>query len=82
MESPLGLGLQRLLVDKTGDACPVAKLISTLSEDEAALLTRVLDSAASTRQIHNELVASGFKIGRDTLANHRRGWCRCQGGNQ
>lgn len=80
METPLGLGLQRLLGDTEPAACPVAKLLSTLTQDEAELLARVLGSGASTRQIHNELTASGYRIGRDTLANHRRGWCRCQGG--
>lgn len=82
METPLGLGLQKLLGDTNEVLCPVAKLISTLTDEEAELLTRVLNSSASTRQIHNELTASGFRIGRDTLANHRRGWCRCQGGQQ
>ena len=80
METPLGLGLERLLGDTEPRMCPVAKLVSTLTQDEAELLTRVMDSSASTRQIHNELSASGYRIGRDTLANHRRGWCRCQGG--
>jgi hypothetical protein len=42
-------------------------------------LKRVLESSASTRQIHSELAASGIKMGRDTVANHRQGWCRCQG---
>lgn len=82
METPLGLGLQRLLGDASPTLCPVAKLISTLSQDESALLTRVLESQASTRQIHNELLASGYRIGRDTIANHRRGWCRCRGAGE
>jgi DNA-binding CsgD family transcriptional regulator len=82
METPLGLGLERLLGANGPSVCPVAKLIATLTEAEAELLQRVMLSSASTRQIHNELTASGFRIGRDTIANHRRGWCRCNGGQQ
>ena len=75
----LGLGLQKLLVDVEPRLCPLAKLIHTLPEEESILLKRVLGSSASTRQIHSELAASGIRMGRDTVANHRQGWCRCQG---
>jgi len=75
----LGLGLQKLLTDAEPRLCPVAKLLQSLPEEENILLKRVLESSASTRQIHSELAASGIKMGRDTVANHRQGWCRCQG---
>lgn len=82
MDSLLGTGLKKLLSETDPQVCPVTKLVSSLPEEEATLLDRVMKSNASTRQIHSELTASGFKIGRDTIANHRNGWCRCQGGNQ
>jgi hypothetical protein len=61
--------------------CPVGDLLRTLSPDDADALTRVLASKVSTRAIHGELAAEGIQIGRDTLGNHRNGWCRCPKGS-
>ena len=60
-----------------GRACPVGVLLDSLEPEDAAALSRILDSNVSTRAIHGELMAEGYRIGRDTLGNHRNGWCRC-----
>lgn len=65
-----------------GRICPVGVLLDSLDKDDAAALSRVLDSSVSTRAIHGELMAEGYRIGRDTLGNHRNGWCRCPKGDQ
>lgn len=59
--------------------CPVAELMRTLSPEDADALERALLSTVSTRAIHSELHAEGYRVGRDTLGNHRNGWCRCRG---
>lgn len=57
--------------------CPVGKLLSDMDDDTRAAMQSALDSRAATRAIHNELISSGIRIGRDTLSAHRNGWCRC-----
>lgn len=57
--------------------CPVGKLLSEMDEDTRIAMQSALDSRAATRAIHNELISSGIRIGRDTLSAHRNGWCRC-----
>lgn len=57
--------------------CPVGELLASLDAEDAEALRRVLASKASTRAIHTELAAEGYRIGRDTMGSHRNGWCRC-----
>lgn len=58
--------------------CPVQALLNQLDSETADLLERLLTkSHKSVRSIHSELASSGIRIGRDSLANHRNGWCRC-----
>lgn len=57
--------------------CPVGKLLSEMDEDTRTAMESALQSRAATRAIHNELISSGIRIGRDTLSAHRNGWCRC-----
>ena len=57
--------------------CPMGRLINELDADTALALQTVLNGRAATRTIHNELVVAGIKIGRDSVSNHRNGWCRC-----
>ena len=58
--------------------CPVGKLLLDLDTETAEALQKALDGRTPTRVIHSELVNAGIKIGRDTVANHRNGWCRCK----
>lgn len=79
--SELAERLNRLYAQQN-QPCPVTKLLSSLDEETSEVLKRVMDGKASTREIHSELASAGHRIGRDTLAAHRNGWCRCQGAEQ
>ena len=58
--------------------CPVKALMNQLDAETSELLDRLLSrSRKSIRSIHSELTSSGIRIGRDSLGNHRNGWCRC-----
>lgn len=59
--------------------CPVGRIVAGFDEDTRAAFYRVMQSPASTRDIHSELAKAGYKIGRDTLGSHRNNWCRCEG---
>ena len=58
--------------------CPVGRLLTEFDTDTANALQKALDGRAPTRVIHTELSSAGIKIGRDTIAAHRNGWCRCK----
>lgn len=59
-------------------ACPVQVLLYQLDSDTSELLERLLsEGRKSVRSIHSELVHSGIRIARESLSNHRNGWCRC-----
>lgn len=62
-----------------GNLCPVGKLIASFDEETAQAFVKAIESSASIRDIHSELAKAGYKIGRDTLGNHRNKWCRCEG---
>ena len=62
--------------------CSFAKLLDSLDAETKEVLKRVMDGKASTREIHTEIASTGYRIGRDTIAAHRNGWCRCQGETQ
>lgn len=62
--------------------CPVGKLLQEFDKDTADALQKALEGRVATRIIHMELVNSGIKIGRDTVAAHRNGWCRCKAAQQ
>lgn len=76
--SELSEALKKLESKDEVDPCPVGKLLGEIEDDARSVLIRVLASSASTRSIHNELVKAGYKIGRDTVENHRKKWCRCR----
>jgi hypothetical protein len=79
--SELAERLNRLQAQQN-QPCPVTKLFNSLDKETSDVLKRVMDGKASTREIHSELTAAGYRIGRDTIAAHRNGWCRCQGVEQ
>jgi hypothetical protein len=59
--------------------CPVARLYKELDAETATLLKiQIEQSTVPLRRIHGALQASGVKIGRDTIGNHRSGDCICQ----
>jgi hypothetical protein len=58
--------------------CPVKIILDQLDTETSELLDRLLTkSRKSIRSIHSELHSSGIRVGRDSLANHRNGHCRC-----
>jgi hypothetical protein len=69
----VGLADRLSALESVGEALdPVEKLLSTLSEDEAAILRRLLsNSHVSVSSIHRELKNAGHRIGRDTLGAYR-----------
>ena len=58
--------------------CPVGKLLNTLDSETRTAFESAMNSRATTRAIHWELATAGIQIGRDTLAVHRDGLCRCK----
>lgn len=58
--------------------CPVGKLLNDFDKETSEALQKALDGRVATRVIHTELTNAGIKIGRDTIAAHRNGWCRCK----
>ncbi len=65
------------LLEKKGKPCPVIQLMTDWDKETKDAFNKVLSSKAKTVDIHRELVASGYRIGRDTLSYHRNGFCRC-----
>jgi hypothetical protein len=63
---------------KRSDACPLGNLIDELSEEDSVALRTALASPASTRSIFDALRAENFKIDRQTITLHRKGFCRCK----
>lgn len=58
--------------------CPVRVLLDQLDLETSELLERLLtENRKSVRSIHSELASSGIRIARESLSNHRNGWCRC-----
>jgi len=60
------------------DVCPLGKIINDSSEEDRRAILKVLASPASTRSIWEALKAENFKLDRQTVALHRKGFCRCQ----
>lgn len=58
--------------------CPLGLLIDDLSEEDKQALTSALESKASNRGITEALRSEGFKIDRQTITLHRKGFCRCK----
>lgn len=75
--SELSDRLAKLERGGVSEPCPLGKIIQSLDPITAGILEKTLAGRAPTRAIHHELTNSGFKIGRDTVASHRNGWCRC-----
>lgn len=63
--------------------CPFAELIELIDSDTAELLEKLVDNTKiPIRSIHEELQKEGYRIARETISNHRKGWCRCKGVTQ
>jgi hypothetical protein len=56
--------------------CPVARL-DLDAEDRKALAAAVLDPRVSGRQIHEALRKSGYTVGAEAVAKHKKGRCDC-----
>lgn len=64
-------------IQTTKPACPVARILTQLDPEDVTALTSALNSAASTRSIHQALRESGYGIDRTYLSLHRENRCRC-----
>lgn len=60
------------------DTCSVGLLLFELTEDDRKALQSALTSPASTRSIYDALRTEGFRIDRQSLTLHRKGFCRCK----
>lgn len=58
--------------------CTVGVILASLEEEDSKALQSALTSQASTRGIHEALKSEGFKIDRQTVSLHRKGFCRCK----
>ena len=65
------------LMDKKPKPCPVIQMMDEWDGETRDAFNSVLASKAKTTDIHRELAAAGYRIGRDTLSYHRNGFCRC-----
>ena len=70
------------IANKPKGPCPVGKLLIEMDKETADALEKALNGRAATRVIHSELTNAGIQIGRDTVAAHRNGWCRCKAAEQ
>jgi hypothetical protein len=61
-----------------GVKCPLGTLIDSLPEEDRQALVSAIESKASTRGIHDALKSENFKIDRQTITLHRKGYCRCK----
>lgn len=57
--------------------CTVGKIIEQLPKEDGEALISALKSRASTRAIYRVLKDEGFKLERQTVTLHRKGFCRC-----
>lgn len=57
--------------------CGIARIKSGLDPEDRAALDSVLNSATSTRKIHQVLRTNGLVVDRTIIQLHRRGLCQC-----
>lgn len=60
------------------NVCTVGDIINELPQAEKDALISALESRASTRGIFDALKSEGFRIDRQTITLHRKGYCRCK----
>ena len=61
-----------------GPRCPVAILLSQMSEDDSAdLAAAVADPGYTAAQISRALRVRGHNVGQQSIARHRREICAC-----
>lgn len=60
--------------------CTLGNIIHGLDSDDKDALLSALNSPASTRAITEVLKTEGYKIDRQTITLHRKGFCRCKEG--
>lgn len=58
-----------------GPRCSICKLLQTLPEDDQMALLEALESSLHSTFIQRAIMAEGHKIGRGSVARHRRGDC-------
>lgn len=59
-------------------ACPAVEVASKLDPEAGEYVLKLLKNPSiSIRSIHNILQQQKFSIARESLANHRKGDCRC-----
>lgn len=76
--------MDALTVPPARAACPVARLVAELGPEVGEKLRRLVDETppgasrpVGTQKISLLMGRHGFAIGKETIANHRRGQCRC-----
>jgi|DEB19_MinimDraft_3_1074340.scaffolds.fasta_scaffold00387_6 predicted transcriptional regulator len=58
--------------------CTLGKILDELPKEDKDALTSALVSHASTRSITEVLRTEGYKVDRQTVTLHRKGFCRCK----
>ena len=57
--------------------CQVQRLKGELPAEDATALDEALEGRLSIRLIHTAIREEGYRISRESLANHRMGRCLC-----
>lgn len=58
--------------------CSVGQLLSDLALEDREALGQALASSASTRSIYDALRTENYKLDRQSITLHRKGYCRCE----
>lgn len=71
---------ERLLaLGKEASLCPIERVRNEVDEESAEILNSLLvNPSIPHAAIHRALRASGVSIAKDSIANHRKGYCPCK----
>ena len=64
-----------------GDPCKVGRIYLTLDEADRAIYRQAIDDDVtwSAIRLETELRSRGIRVSNDTILQHRRGACQCEG---
>ena len=70
--------LNALITEATVEKCPMQRLLDSLPEQTASLLSDLLaDPKMPTQRLHGAMRSEGYSISRDSVVSHRQQRCRC-----
>jgi hypothetical protein len=73
--------LAALVTAATEEKCPMRRLLDSLPDQTAELLSDLMnDPKMPTQRLHGAIRSEGYSLSRDSLVSHRKQRCRCFGG--